>query len=129
MSTLSRAGVKTGKRDRKLPRMAVRLFNCQKTAKPDLERDRAFFSWVGRMSGMVNRIEINPHIHHGQPVIKGTRTLVTRVLAEVAAGTSFDQIQRPYDLTDEDIRAAVAFANELVGHQAVIPTFSVSDKD
>jgi uncharacterized protein (DUF433 family) len=61
---------------------------------------------------MDERIEINPHIRHGQPVIKGTRVPVTRILAEVAAGTTFDEIQRQYDVTGEDIRAAVAFANE-----------------
>ena len=71
---------------------------------------------------MHERIDINPRIHHGQPVIKGTRVLVTRILAEVAAGTSFEQIQRQYEVTLEDIRAAVAFANELVEQQAFIPT-------
>lgn len=76
---------------------------------------------------MQNRIEIDPGVHHGQPVIKGTRVPVTRVLAEVAAGTSFEQIQQQYDIEVEDIRAAVAFANELVEHQAFIPTSSASD--
>ncbi len=76
---------------------------------------------------MLDRIEINPHIHHGQPVIKGTRVPVTRVLAEVAAGTSFEEIQQQYDIESADIRAAVAFANELVEHQAFIPTSSAPD--
>jgi uncharacterized protein (DUF433 family) len=74
-----------------------------------------------------DHIEINSRIHHGQPVIKGTRVPVTRILAEVAAGTSFDQIQRQYDVTADDIRAAVAFANELVEQQAFIPTATASD--
>ncbi len=71
---------------------------------------------------MQDRIEINPQIHHGQPVIRGTRVPITRILAEVAAGTSFDEIRRQYDVTIEDIRAAVAFANELVEHQAFVAT-------
>lgn len=71
---------------------------------------------------MHERIEINPRVHHGQPVIKGTRVPVTRILAEVVAGASFEQIQRQYDVTTDDIRAAVAFANELVEQQAFIPT-------
>ena len=77
---------------------------------------------------MQERIEINPRIHHGQPVIRGTRVPVTRILAEVAAGTGFEIIQQQYDVTQEDIRAAVAFANELVEHQAFIPTSSISDE-
>lgn len=74
---------------------------------------------------MQDRIEINSRIHHGQPVIKGTRVPVTRILAEVAAGASFAQIQQQYDVASEDIRAAVAFANELVEQQTFIATSSV----
>ena len=70
---------------------------------------------------MHDRIEINPHVRHGQPVIKGTRVPVTRLLAELAAGAGFDEIQRQYDVTADDIRAAIAFANELVANQAFIP--------
>lgn len=70
---------------------------------------------------MQDRIEINPQIRHGQPVIKGTRAPVTRILAEVAGGASFEQIQQQYDISPEDIRAAVAFANELLEQQAFIP--------
>lgn len=70
---------------------------------------------------MHERIEINPQVRHGQPVIKGTRVPVTRILAEVADGTDFSEIQRQYDVTAADIRAAVAFANELVADQAYIP--------
>jgi uncharacterized protein (DUF433 family) len=73
-------------------------------------------------NGMSDRIEINPEIHNGQPCIKGTRVPVTRILAEVAEGTSFEDIQQQYDVTTEDIRAAVAFANELVEQQAFIAT-------
>ncbi|HEY1921419.1 MAG TPA: DUF433 domain-containing protein [Tepidisphaeraceae bacterium] len=76
---------------------------------------------------MKDRIEIDPSVRHGQPVIKGTRVPVTRVLAEVAAGTTFEQIQQQYDIEVEDIRAAVAFANDLVEHQMFIPTSSASD--
>ena len=60
---------------------------------------------------MDERIEINLRTHHGQPVIKGTRVPVARILAQVAAGTSVEEIQRQYDVTVEDIRAAVAFGN------------------
>lgn len=69
---------------------------------------------------MHDRIEINPHVHHGQPVIRGTRVPVTRVLAELAAGTAYEEIQRQYEVTAEDIRAAVAFANELVEQRALM---------
>jgi uncharacterized protein (DUF433 family) len=69
---------------------------------------------------MIERIEINPDIHFGKPVIRGTRVPVTRILAEVAAGTPWAQITNEYDVTTEDIRAAVAFANELLAEHSFI---------
>jgi uncharacterized protein (DUF433 family) len=66
---------------------------------------------------MHERIEIDPEIQHGKPVIRGTRVPVTRILAAVAGGMDFTQIEREYGVTSEDIRAAVAFANELVAAQ------------
>jgi len=71
---------------------------------------------------MNERIEINPDVHFGKPVIRGTRVPVTRVLGEVAAGTSFEQIRKQYGIADEDIRAAVAFANELVSECSIVAT-------
>ena len=63
---------------------------------------------------MNDRIEINSDIRFGKPVIRGTRVPVTRILSEVAAGTPWDQIQSQYDVTADDIKAAVQFANDLV---------------
>lgn len=71
---------------------------------------------------MNERIEINPDIHSGKPVIRGTRVPVTRILAEVAAGTPWERIRGEYDVTAEDISAAVAFANELVAECSFVGT-------
>jgi uncharacterized protein (DUF433 family) len=73
---------------------------------------------------MNERIVIDPGIHHGQPVIKGTRVSVTRVLGSLAGGASFEEICEDYGVTDEDIRAAIAFANELVAEQAFYPALT-----
>jgi uncharacterized protein (DUF433 family) len=102
-------------------------YSFVKVQEPGLFRGRAFFIFMGTIVFMQDRIEINPRVHHGQPVIKGTRVPVTRVLAEVAAGMSFEQIQQQYEIEVEDIRAAVAFANELVEHQAFISTSSTDE--
>jgi uncharacterized protein (DUF433 family) len=66
------------------------------------------------MKTMNERIVIDPRICHGKPVIRGTRTPVAIVVGSLAGGMSFDEIQREYDLTPEDIRAALAFAAELI---------------
>jgi len=63
---------------------------------------------------MSNRIVIDPRICHGKPVIRDTRTSVAIVVGSLAGGMSFEDVQREYELTIEDIRAALKFAGELV---------------
>ena len=63
---------------------------------------------------MHNRITIDPGICHGKPVIRGTRAPVSIVVGSLAGGMSFEEVQREYDLTIEDIRAALKFAGVLV---------------
>lgn len=63
---------------------------------------------------MNERIEINPQICHGKPVIRGTRVLVSTILGALGAGDSNETILQDYpNIKLEDIRAALAFAGEL----------------
>jgi len=68
-----------------------------------------------------DRILIDPRVCHGKPVIRGTRVPVTIVVGSVAAGMSFAEIEREYQLTADDIRAALAFANALVEREQYHP--------
>jgi len=67
------------------------------------------------------RIDVNPKIMFGKPVIKGTRITVELILRKVAEGMADDEIiQHHPQLTAEDIRAAAAFAaDHLAGEQVV----------
>lgn len=65
-----------------------------------------------------DRIVIDPAIAHGKPVIRGTRVPVAIVLGSLAAGMSFDEVAREYDLTADDIRAALAFAGDLLNEES-----------
>ena len=57
------------------------------------------------------RIEINPDIMDGRPVIRGTRVPVALVLRKLGAGMSPEAILVDHPrLTQDDIRAAQAFA-------------------
>ena len=57
------------------------------------------------------RIEINPAIMGGKPVIRGTRVPVEIVLRKFGAGMTAEAIVGDHPrLTLEDIRAAQAFA-------------------
>ena len=60
------------------------------------------------------RIAIDPKICHGKPIIRGTRLPVAIVLGSLAGGMSFDEVQREYSISIDDIRAAIGYANALV---------------
>ena len=70
---------------------------------------------------MNDRITIDPAICHGKPAICGTRTPVSIVVGSLAGGMSFEEVQREYDLTNEDIRAALKFAGELLDQEQHYP--------
>ena len=62
----------------------------------------------------MERITVDPEICHGKACIKGTRIMVTVILDNLAAGVSREDILASYpSLTDEDIRASIAYAAEL----------------
>ena len=53
----------------------------------------------------------DPKICGGEPIIKGTRVTVRTVLASLAEGARIDDILKDFPtLTDEDVRAIIAFA-------------------
>ncbi len=64
-------------------------------------------------------VTIDPQVVHGRPVIAGTRVPVEVVVGELASGSSFDDIRQDYHLTDEQIRAALAYAAHLLGSTTV----------
>lgn len=66
---------------------------------------------------MNDRIVIDPQVCHGKPVIRGTRMPVALVIGSLAGGMSFEELQREYGLTQDDIRAALKFAGELVDQE------------
>jgi len=61
------------------------------------------------------RININPEICHGKPIIKGTRIMVSLILEWLEAGKSFKEIIKAYPkLTKEDISAAIRYARKFL---------------
>ena len=63
---------------------------------------------------MDDRIQIDSRVCHGKPVIRGTRVLVSTILGALGGGDSIAEVLEDYpNITEEDIRAALAFAGEL----------------
>ena len=60
---------------------------------------------------VTDRIEINPKVMMGKPVIRGTRLTVELILRKLSEGASENGLLEAYPkLTHEDIRAAIRFA-------------------
>lgn len=60
-------------------------------------------------------IEVNPEIMFGKPIFAGTRIPVEIVLDKLVAGQTQEEILEDYPrLTEEDIKAALDYANKLV---------------
>ena len=58
-----------------------------------------------------DRIEINPKIMLGKPVIRGTRVTVELILRKLSEGAKEEDILNAYPhLRPDDIRAALAYA-------------------
>jgi len=67
------------------------------------------------------RIEINPRVMMGKPVIRGTRITVELILRKLAEGEAESELLEDYPhLTVDDIRAAVAYGAASVAHEEIV---------
>jgi uncharacterized protein (DUF433 family) len=68
-----------------------------------------------------HRIDINPKVMLGKPVIRGTRITVELLLRKLSEGATEAELLQDYPhLTAEDIRAAIKYAADVVAHEEVI---------
>ena len=69
---------------------------------------------------MSERIEVNPNICSGKPVIRGTRIMVKNILGMVAGGYTLDRILHAYpELTSEDVSSALKYAADMIAEEQV----------
>ena len=60
---------------------------------------------------LLRRIEINPKIMLGKPVIRGTRLPVDILIEKMAYGATIEDLKKDYPfLKGDDIRAALLYA-------------------
>ncbi len=69
---------------------------------------------------LLDRIEINPKVMLGKPVIKGTRIPVELILRKLSEGATAEELLDAYPhLSREDIQAALAYAAEALALEEV----------
>ena len=68
-----------------------------------------------------DRIEINPKVMLGKPVIRGTRITVELILRKLSEGASEVGLMEAYPrLIREDIQAAIRYAADTLAHEETI---------
>lgn len=68
-----------------------------------------------------DRIQIDPEVLLGKPVIRGTRIPVELILRKLAEGaTELDLLQAYPSLTSEDIRAAITYAADVLAFEEIV---------
>jgi len=68
----------------------------------------------------INRIELNPRVCNGRPVIRGTRIPVSVIFEQIVEGDSWDTLLSNYpELKKEDIQAALINARESIDHTEI----------
>lgn len=66
------------------------------------------------MNPLLERISVDPNVCFGKPCIRGTRIWVSLILDFLASGMSIEEILQEYpQLTEEDVRAAIAYGAEM----------------
>lgn len=70
---------------------------------------------------ITDRIEVNPRVMLGKPVIRGTRIPVELVLRKLGGGaTEADLLEAYPRLTRADIHAAMRYAADTLAHEEVV---------
>ena len=70
---------------------------------------------------MTDRVEIDPGVMQGKPVIRGTRIPVELLLRKLAEGAMTEDLLDAYPrLVADDIRAALDYAADTIAHETVL---------
>lgn len=69
----------------------------------------------------IERIEINPKVMMGKPVIRGTRIPVELILRKLSEGAKEPDLLNAYPkLTVKDIQAAIRYAADTLAHEEMV---------
>jgi uncharacterized protein (DUF433 family) len=70
---------------------------------------------------ITDRIEINPKVMMGKPVIRGTRITVELILRKLSEGAAIADLPEAYPgLTPDDVQAAIGYAADMLAHEETV---------
>ncbi|HKD07371.1 MAG TPA: DUF433 domain-containing protein [Bryobacteraceae bacterium] len=70
---------------------------------------------------MTDRIEINPAVMGGKPVVRGTRIPVELLLRKLGEGATIQDLLDAYPrLTILDIQATLSYAADAIAHESIV---------
>lgn len=93
-----------------------------RSLKPLSPHPTATTGWAILKLLVMDRIEINPAVCSGKPVIRGTRVMVRNILGMVAGGYTMERVLESYpELTLDDVMAALEYAARVVDEDQVVP--------
>ncbi len=61
-------------------------------------------------------ISVDPDVRFGKPCIAGTRIDVATIIGALAAGETVETVAREYQLSPQQIRAALGYAAHVAAH-------------
>ena len=74
-----------------------------------------------------DRIEVNPDVLVGKPIIKGTRISVELIMDRMAVGWTMENVRAAYPhISREDVLAALSFASELFKEESFVAVGKVT---
>ncbi len=68
---------------------------------------------------LIPGVTADPDIAFGKPVIAGTRLPVAIILGQLAAGVTIEELCSEYDLTRDQVLAALGYAAQLAAQEVI----------
>lgn len=65
------------------------------------------------------RISVDEKVRFGKPVITGTRVPVDLILGKLAGGMTYEEVMAEYEITREDILAALDYAAKTLSSEEI----------
>ena len=85
-----------------------------------LREDEQFGIIDAMTQHIFHHITVDQGVRFGKPVIEGTRIPVDLIVGKIAGGMTADMIMQEYNLTREQVMAALEYAAHLVAEEEII---------